>query len=332
MLIALDAMGGDLAPVETVRGALRALRDRDDIGVVLVGREADIQRELETAGQADVADRLSIVHAEHVIEGHEHESRQALRKKRDSSTIKAFQLVAEGRADAVVSAGNTGAAVGAGTLLWRLIPGIYKAGIAVALGTRDRHTVLVDVGANIHCKPVHLLHYGMMASIYSEKVLGHAEPRVALLNIGTEDGKGNELIKETRELFEDAPFNYIGHVEGNDIFAHSADVIVCEGFLGNVVLKTSEGLSETMHRRFEEIVGQYVDPAKHPRIAKHVEQFRQATDYAEIGGAPLLGVNGTCLICHGRSDGRAIGNAVKLAAKFVESGVLDTIHQGLASS
>ncbi len=324
--IALDAMGGDHAPREIVLGALQALKKDPEIAIVLVGREPDIEAELEAA-EADRS-RISILHATDVI-GCDESPVEALRRKRDNSIVKCFGAVQQGAADAVVSAGSTGAVVGAAHLIWKLIPGVRRAGIAVAMGTRKVNSIVIDVGANIHCKPIHLLHYGMMASIFAEGVLGHPNPRVALLNIGSEDGKGNDLVNETRRLFEESSLNYIGHVEGNDIFTQKADVVVCEGFVGNVVLKVSEGLAEKMHERFEEIVGGHVDPERHPVVAQHIGEFRKATDYAEVGGAALLGVNGTCLIAHGRSDRRAIGNAVTLAARFVRAGVRGKIESGL---
>ena len=329
MRVALDAMGGDHAPHEVVSGALRSLKKDTDLEVLLVGREAEIRAVLDAANAAtDILSRAHILHAEEVV-GCDESPVEALRRKKDNSIVKAFATVMKGEADAVVSAGNTGAVVGAATLMWKLVPGVRRAGIAVALGSKDQHTVVIDVGANIHCKPRHLLHYGMMASIYAEYVLNHETPKIALLNIGTEEGKGNELIRETRQLFEGAPLNYIGHVEGNDVFTHKADVIVCEGFVGNVVLKVSEGLAETMHRRFEEIVGDHVHADKNPEVACHVASFRAATDYAEVGGAALLGVNGTCMIAHGRSDRRAIGNAVNLAARFARAKVHQRIQSGI---
>ncbi|MEE9392243.1 MAG: phosphate acyltransferase PlsX [Planctomycetota bacterium] len=334
MRVAVDAMGGDHAPLEVVRGAIRALTEEAELNVVLVGREAEIRVEIEAAkAEAEfpaVGERLSIVHAEQVV-GCDENPLEALRKKKDNSIVKSFGLVAEGHADAVVSAGNTGAVVGAATLIWRMIPGIRRAGIAVAVGTKDQHTVLVDVGANVHCKPIHLLHYGIMASIFAELALGHKNPKVALLNIGAEEAKGNPLVKETMQLLTKAPLNFIGSVEGNDIFDHRADVVVCEGFVGNVMLKVSEGLSATLHARFEDIVGKIVKTHPSPALAEAIADFRRATDYAEIGGAPLLGVNGTCLICHGRSDRRALGNAMKLAGRFVKANVVQTIQEGVAA-
>ncbi|MEZ6194935.1 MAG: phosphate acyltransferase PlsX [Planctomycetota bacterium] len=329
MRIALDAMGGDHAPAEVVQGALRALKDEPDATVILVGREDAIRKELE--GAPDFGDRLAIVHAEDVVDCHESPV-EALRKKKDNSIVKAIGLVAMGKADAFVSAGNTGAVVGASQFVLKLVPGIRRAGIAVALGTRDNKTVVIDVGANVHCKPVHLLHYGVMASIYAEKILGIENPRVALLNIGEEEAKGNPLVKETRDLFATAPFNYTGMAEGNHVFAHKADVIVCEGFVGNVMLKVSEGLAEVMHREFESVFGGYVRANQDPELEKTIGRFRRNTDYAEEGAAPLLGVNGNVLICHGRSDRRAIGNAVKTAARFVRAGVVDRIAAGVSTT
>lgn len=319
MRIALDAMGGDHAPLETVAGALRALDEDADLEVALVGREDVIRRRLDEEGRTS-DHRLTVVHAEQVISASD--GVEALRSKRDSSIARAVGLVKTGEAGAVVSAGNTGAVVGSATLTLRMVPGVRRAGIAVALGTRDRFTVLIDVGANIHCRPEDLLNYGVMGAAYAGRVLGATDPRVALLNIGTEEEKGNELVKETKRLFQAAPFNFIGHVEGNDLFAGVADVIVCEGFVGNVVLKTSEGLSERMHQRFEEIVGRIQPDGPAGEL---IHQFRLTTDYAEIGGAVLMGVNGNCLISHGRSDRRAIGNALKLAARFVRAGVREAV-------
>lgn len=326
MRVALDAMGGDLAPREAIAGALRAIETDADIQVILVGREDEIRRHLPDP--ANLPDRLTIVHAAEVIGCHEAPA-DGLRKKRDNSISKMCALVAGGQADACLSAGNTGAVVGAATLTFRLIPGVLKAGIAVALGTKDHLTVLIDVGANVYCKPVHLLHYGMMAAVYAEKVLRRPKSRVALLSIGAEDSKGNDLVKETRDLFGQAPFLFIGYVEGNDIFAEKADVVVCEGFVGNVMLKLAEGLSEKFHARFEDIFGVLGDVSKTPELMAKINSFRKATDYAEIGGAPLLGVNGTCLIAHGRSDGRALANALILAARTARAGVIANITEGL---
>lgn len=328
MRIALDAMGGDNAPHEIVMGAVEALKKEADCEVLLVGRQDEIEAVLDAEKPDIDRDRLPILHAEQVI-GMDESPVDALRKKRDSSITKALGAVRQGAADAVVSAGNTGAVVGGATLLWKLIPGVRRAGIAVPLGTRGNSSIVIDVGANIHCKPRHLLHYGMMASIYSEHVLGETNPRIALLNIGSEDSKGNTLVKETQQLFEGAPLNFIGHCEGGDIFEKKADVIVCEGFVGNVVLKVSEGLAETMHKQFDEIVGDHVSSHENSGMAEHIQKFRRATDYAEIGGGALLGVNGICIISHGRSGRRAIGNAISLAAKFVRADAPSKIEAGV---
>ncbi|HGY91909.1 MAG TPA: phosphate acyltransferase PlsX [Planctomycetes bacterium] len=329
MRVALDAMGGDAAPKECVQGALRALSERPQLQVALVGLEDKIREELD--GESYDAERLEIVPATQVVAANERPA-DALRKKRDSSIVRSFTLVREGGADAVVSAGNTGAVVGAATVLWKLIPGVRRAGIAVALGTQSHHTVLIDVGANIYCKPQHLVHYGLMASVYAERVLGTENPRVALLNIGSEEGKGNELVKETQRLFAEAPFNYVGHAEGNDVFSELADVIVCEGFVGNVVLKVAEGLSERMHRQFDAVMESATFGRENPESVEILREFRRRTDYAEIGGAALLGVNGTCLIAHGRSDRRAISNAVQLAHRFAEAQVVDVIKDGVENA
>ena len=322
--IAVDAMGGDHAPREIVLGALKAIEEDPDIHVVLVGREEAVRAELPEGHDAR---RVSIVHATEVIECSESPA-DGLRRKKDSTVVRGLRLVSEGGADAFVGAGSTGAVVGGATLFWRLIPGVLKAGIAVTIKQKTGYTLLMDVGANVSCKPVHLLHYGMLASIYAERVLDVAKPRVGLLNIGSEEAKGNDLVKETRELFAHAPFNFVGHVEGNDLFNHTADVVVCEGFVGNVVLKVIEGFAESLHSKLEEMVGEVIDVGD-GAVRVLIDRFKKIGDYAEVGGAPLLGVNGTCLICHGRSDRRAISNAVKLAARYVRSRALATMADGL---
>ncbi len=328
MRIALDAMGGDNAPYEMVMGAVEALTRESDFEVLLVGRQSEIEAVLDAENPDIDRERLPILHAEDVV-GMDESPVDALRKKKDNSISKALGAVRQGAADAFVSAGNTGAAVGGATLFWKLIPGVKRAGIAVPLGTRGNSSIVIDVGANIHCKPRHLLHYGMMASIYCEHVLGQENPKIALLNIGSEDSKGNTLVKETQQLFEGAPLNFIGHCEGGDIFEKKADVVVCEGFVGNVVLKVSEGLAETMHSQFEEIVGGHVSNDENVGMAQHIREFRRATDYAEIGGGALLGVNGICIIAHGRSGRRAISNAISLAAKFVRAEAPKKIEAGV---
>jgi glycerol-3-phosphate acyltransferase PlsX len=331
--IALDAMGGDQAPRETVRGALEAVRQDPAIAVVLVGDRRQIQREIDDGG-AD-GGRCTIVEASEVIGGDEAPV-DAIRRKRDASIVRACEVVQRGEAQGLVAAGSTGAAVAAATLTWKLIPAVRRAGIAVTFpNRRGGHTVMCDVGANVSCKPLHLLHYGIMASEYARLIFGKNEPTVGLLNVGSEEGKGNELVKETMQLFAKSPLNFVGHIEGNEIFEGGTDVVVCEGFVGNVVLKASEGLYETIAARLTEFLHETektADPQFTGRLADWLRRVQARMDYAEYGGAPLLGVNGLCMISHGRSDARAIRNALLLAARFTRTRVLEQIDQRLRAT
>ncbi len=328
--IALDAMGGDQAPRETVRGALEAVAQESDLVVVLVGDERQIRQEL--AGATGDTSRCEIVHASENITCEEAPV-EALRRKRDASIVRACEVVQKGQASGLVAAGSTGAAVAASTLNWKLIPSVRRAGIAVTFPNRmGGHTVMCDVGANISCKPLHLYHYGIMAAEYAKHILGKREPSVGLLNVGSEEAKGNELVKETKQLFAQSPLNYLGHIEGNEIFEGRADVVVCEGFVGNVVLKAAEGLYDVVSNRLSELMRETesaADGAFTQKLGGWLKKFKSRMDYAEYGGAPLLGVNGLCMISHGRSDARAIKNALLLAAKFTRNRVLEHIHEGL---
>jgi glycerol-3-phosphate acyltransferase PlsX len=331
--IALDAMGGDQAPRETVRGALQAVRQDAALSVLLVGDGRQIQREMTDAGEG--AARCSIVEASEVITGDEAPV-EAIRRKRDSSIVRACEVVHRGEAQGLVAAGSTGAAVAAATLTWKLIPTVRRAGIAVTFpNRRGGHTVLCDVGANVSCKPLHLLHYGVMASEYARLIFGRPEPTVGLLNVGSEEGKGDELVRETMQLFSASSLNFVGHIEGNEIFEGGTDVVICEGFVGNVVLKASEGLYETIAARLLEFLHETektADPQFTGKLAEWLRRVQSRMDYAEYGGAPLLGVNGLCMISHGRSDARAIRNALLLAARFTRNRVLEQIDQRLRAT
>lgn len=329
--IALDAMGGDQAPRETVRGALLATAADPELEVVLVGREDAIRAELQEAGDAD-APRIHISHASEVVGGGDAPA-QALRRE-DTSIKRAAELVRKREVDGLVAAGNTGAAVAAATVVVKLIPGVRRPGIAVALPTATGGvTVLCDAGANIHCKPLHLFHYGVMAAQYAKSLLGGKEPTVGLLNIGSEEGKGTELVRETAALFQKAPdLNYIGHVEGNDVFTGRCDVVVCEGFVGNVVLKTAEGVFEAITGRVKAIFAESAgaaDAGASAGIGAIFSRLKEKMDWAETGGAPLLGLDGLVLISHGRSDARAIKNAIAAAARYHRGGVLGAMKADL---
>lgn len=325
--VAVDAMGGDHAPEAIVRGALEALETEDSVRVALVGREAEIREQL---GDADCGDRLLVVHAPDVIEMHEAPV-EALRRKPDNSILRAVGMLREGEAAALVSAGNTGGVVAATTFGLKRLPGAKRAGIAVGFPSRTGTTVLMDAGANIDCKPIHLVQYAVMGSEYAREVFGVTNPRVAVLSVGGEEGKGNRLVKTVSaalKAFDGVDF--VGNVEGQQIFHGDADVVICEGFVGNVILKSSEGLAEVfLHRLVEDldaVLGHHSPDAK---LA--IKRFRESTDYQKYGGAPLMGHQGAVFICHGRSSPHAICNAILVANRYVTHGVNCRIEQGLAA-
>ena len=308
MRIAVDAMGGDHAPAEVVAGTVLAAKEFADVGFVLVGDREAIAPELARS-QGQALPNIEVRHSTQVVTMAD-KPVEALRAKRDSSITVSVQLVAEGEAQAVISAGNTGATVAAATVLLRPLKGIKRCGIAVSFPTHFGPTTVVDVGANIHPKPIHLLQYALMASVFNECIHNIDEPRVGLLNIGSEDKKGNDLVRETGRLLVEHPHvNFIGNVEGDDIHSAAADIVVCEGFVGNVILKVVEGMSASLLDDVEEAL------ASHDRshYADILCDLRRRNDYSEYGGAPLLGVDGVCIIGHGGSNARAIYNALRVA-------------------
>ncbi len=319
MWIAVDAMGGDYAPEEIVRGAVMAAR-RDGTNVLLVGRPEEV-KPLLPAG----LDNVRVVEAEQVIEMDESPAR-AMRSKPNSSMAVAVGLVASGEAAAVVSAGNSGAFMGLALCHLSRIGGIDRPAIAIPIPTKKGERVVLDAGANVDCRPEHLLQFGVLGAVYAQFALGISEPKVALLNIGTEPNKGNELTKAAYKLMADSELNFAGFIEGNAIFDGDVDVIVCDGFVGNVLLKTTEGLAALILSDLREHVRRSV-------LAKlgvllllpALCQFKKRYDYASYGGALLLGVKGICVVCHGRSHAGAIANAIRTARRAAESGVVERI-------
>jgi glycerol-3-phosphate acyltransferase PlsX len=318
--IAIDAMGGDRAPAEIVRGAVQAARESDDLSLFLVGREDEVRTELEAEGWNGQS--IEIVPAEHVIEMSDSPV-ESLSKKRGSSIEIAMRMVREGKAGAFVSAGNTGACVAAGSLYLGRLPAVRRPGIAVVFNTGRCAVVVIDVGANVQCKPEHLIQYGVMATIYSEEILGQKDPRVGLLNIGEEDQKGHALAKTTHGLFRETRLNFVGNCEGSEIFKGDLGVVVCDGFVGNIVLKVAEGLGEHLVKLLVHSIQQGVvhlpdSETAAPFIDDIVGNLTRTVDYSEYGGAPLLGVDGNVIIAHGRSDSKAIANAVKVAGRMAK--------------
>ncbi len=315
--IAVDAMGGDHAPGAIVRGAVDALRAEDDVEIVLVGDESRIHQELSEASLNGVNNRLRIVHASQVIAMDEAPV-EALKTKKDSSIVRLAELAAAGEVDAVISAGNTGACAAACQLKLRALPCVSRPGIAVTIPSFHGPFVLCDVGANIQAKPRHLYEYAVMATLYAEQVLEIKQPRVAVISIGAESGKGTGLVKQTHALLDADPLlNFVGNAEGRDLFEDRCDVAVCDGFVGNIALKFIEGLAEGL---FRTIAREFDDeaPQLQNKINGALERVWQRHDYSQYGGAPLLGVNGVCIICHGRSNEFAVLNAVRVAGRFVK--------------
>ncbi len=314
MRIGIDAMGGDRAPVEQVKGALAALEllDQED-RFVLVGDQSAIEDRLDKADGWQ--ERIEIRHASEVI-GMAESPVEALRAKPNSSMAVLTQMHKNGDVDACISAGNTGAFVAAAQMHLRRLAGVHRPGISIVTPTSFGPVTVCDVGANVNCRPAHLHQYGVMASVYAQTICGVQRPRVGLLSIGQEVAKGNELVKRTVELLKnDEAIHFIGNVEGRDLFSGVCDVVACEGFVGNVVLKLMEGMAEGIIKAALAELARAV-PDQRAAVDKAANSIITKFDFNEYGGAPLLGVGGICIICHGASDYRAIKNAVKVARDF----------------
>jgi len=330
MRIALDAMGGDFAPEAVLDGAVAVLPQLDgDDELILVGPQELLETKL--AERKYRQGRISIIDAPDVIAMDETPI-ESLRRKPKSSISVLAKLAKQGRTDAVISAGNTGACVAAFQMRMRNLPGVNRPGIAVVFPMSEGPVTICDVGANISCKPINLHQYGLMASIYAQHCLGVDNPRVGLMSIGQEDAKGNEVVKRTRELLRsDSRLNFVGNVEGRDIFRGNSDVIVCDGFVGNVILKLTEGAVDGLFRAIKHELQQ-----EKPRLALKfkpiITRIYRKHDYNEYGGAPLLGVNGTALICHGASQGRTIHNAVLSAKNYHMQKINDKIMECLSEA
>jgi glycerol-3-phosphate acyltransferase PlsX len=323
MRIAVDAMGGDFAPREIVKGAVRAAKLSLVDKLILVGDEGAVKRELAQYGA--VSPKIAIVHAADVV-GMDESPAQAIRKKKDSSISRAVDLVKSGEADAVVSAGNTGAVVVAAQLKLRNLPGVERPAIATVLPTQDRPFVLIDAGANTDCTPTLLGQFALMGSIYSQVILGQSSPVVGLLSIGGEDIKGNDVTKEAFGILSRAPINFRGNVEGHDLFLGQTDVVVCDGFVGNVVLKTSESAAHAIgHWMKQEFKRNPVRILGAILLKGALKEMKRKMDPEMYGGAPLLGVNGVCIITHGSSSDLAIYHAVRVACEAVQQNLTQRI-------
>ncbi|NOU68415.1 phosphate acyltransferase PlsX [Paenibacillus sp. LMG 31461] len=321
MRIAIDAMGGDHAPKIVVEGALAAAKEWKDVHIILVGNSATIEAHL-----TERPDNLTIRHAEEVIEA-EDEPVKAVRRKKDASMVVAGRLVREKEAEAMISAGNTGALMTTGLLVVGRIPGIERPALAPMIPTMDGHGVLaLDLGANMDATPEQLIQYAIMGSIYRSKVHGVDKPRVGLLNVGTESTKGNELTKAAYPLLEQAPIHFVGNVESSQVLRAQCDVIVCDGFAGNIMLKTLEGAASTIFSALKQEFTKSIFTKLAAAVLKPgLTQFRKKLDYNEHGAAPFLGIDGLVLKSHGSSDANAIKNAVRQARIALQNDLVGTI-------
>lgn len=330
MRIALDAMGGDEAPGINIEGAVAALRADPNLEVVLVGDQPQVNQLVEASGYN--GERLTLVASRDFV-GMGEKPTDALRKKPDCSIAVCWKLMASGEVDAVVSAGNTGGVVAAGLRTRLFLRTVKRPGIAVVLPTLTGRSVLMDVGANPAARPEHLYQYAVMGDIYAREMLGVERPRIGLMNIGSEDGKGTDLVRESHQLIVDSPFRdrYIGNVEGRGLYTGEADVVICEGFVGNVVLKVSEGMASMMMRKVSETILGALS-SERGRAAETFQSIARSYEHNEVGGAPLLGIDGICLICHGSSDARSIANALRGASMLREHRINAQIVEQLAAT
>jgi len=318
-------MGGDFAPEMNIAGAVEAVNEYD-IEVILVGDRQQLTDSL--SGKRHPSHKISIVHTSEVVAMNESPA-VALRKKKNSSIRVAIELVKNNLADAAVSAGNSGVAMATSLFILGKLPNVDRPAIATIMPSLTGFFVLIDAGANVDCKPENLMQFALMGNAYYKALFDVPDPLVSLLSIGEEDTKGNELTKEAFKLLKQSGINFTGNMEGKDIFSGNADVIVCDGFIGNIVLKVSEGLAETILKMLKrEIINATTGKLGYMMIKPAIRNFRKRTDYAEYGGAPLLGINGTCIISHGRSSSKAIKNAIQVSSEMAKK----KVHENIAHS
>ena len=326
MKIAVDAMGGDFAPYEIIKGSVEAQREWD-IEIILVGDEVQIENELKR--YPGNLEQIQVCHTTEIITN-EDKPVHAVRQKKDSSMVRGLSLIKEGKADAFVSAGNTGALLAGSLFQLGRIKGIERPAIAVPYPTQKGISLLVDAGANAECKPRNLLEFGIMGQIYAEKVLGIEKPGIGLVNIGAEEGKGTEVIKQAYKLYEKTTLNFTGNVEARELSRGAVDVIVCDGFVGNVVLKLTEGVAMTMMDMLKtQLKKNLLSKIGAVLLMPALKSFKKELDYTEYGGGLMLGVNGAVIKAHGSSNAKAVKNAIRQAKSFVEHQVIQSIVQEL---
>jgi phosphate acyltransferase len=329
-VIALDAMGSDRAPKPEIEGAILAARHHD-VEVVLVGPEDRLRNEMESH-PSSLRLPIRIVHASEVI-GMNEKAAQAVRAKRDSTMRVGCRLVREGKAAGFVTAGNTGAAMATAKVVLGGLPGVDRPALAAVFPTsQGTAAIMIDVGANVDSKPHNLEQFAVMGDIYSRTIFGIKNPKVGLLSVGEEEGKGNELTKTSYQLLKNLPLNFVGNVEGRDLYNGKLDVIVCDGFVGNVALKVSEGMVETVRYLLKETLTSTISSQLGFLLSRRAfADFKKRLDYSEYGGAPLLGLKGVCIVGHGSSNSNAIKNALRVASEFANGGINETIERELAA-
>jgi phosphate acyltransferase len=327
-VIAVDAMGSDRAPKPEIEGAIAAVRQGLAGKIILVGPEPLLREEL--AAHPTAADLFEIAHASEVISMHDKVA-TAVRSKRDSTLRVGLRLVREGKAAGFVSAGNTGAVMATAKMVLGALPGVDRPALAAVFPTATGNpAVMVDVGANVDTKPHNLVQFAIMGEIYSRNIFGVEHPRVGLLSIGEEEGKGNDLTRETLPLLKRLPLNFLGNVEGRDLYNGKADVVVCDGFIGNVALKVSEGLVETIRGMLKDSLQETLTRQVGYLLSRRAyTEFKKRLDYSEYGGAPLLGLKGICIVSHGSSNSNAIKNAIRVAAESADSHLNERIEKEL---
>jgi phosphate acyltransferase len=324
--IAIDAMGGDFAPKVCVQGAQEALKEISDIEIYLVGISSQI-----TSFIAGDRDGIHIVDAQEVIAMDESPA-VSVRRKKDSSINRAIGMLKDKDADVFISAGNTGAVVSAATMFLRTFPGVERPGIAIIFPTVKGFSLMIDVGANIDPKPLHLFQYGIMGAAYAELMLNKSNPALGLLNIGEEESKGTDFMKSVNTLLREGPLNYIGNIEGRDIFFGKCDVVVADGFVGNVALKVSESVAVATAELLKERIKSGILPRLGALLMlPTLKRLKKDLDYTEYGGAPLLGIDGNVIICHGSSSGKAIKNSIKAAKEMVKLKLKEKIREKIIS-
>jgi phosphate acyltransferase len=325
--IAVDGMGSDNSPHSEVEGAIQAAQ-AFNVHVVLVGNESLLAPLVNEKGGGGLP--IEIRHATQVIAMDEQPA-AALRKKKDSSLRVAAQLVRDGVASGIVSAGNTGAVMAISKMVIGVVPGVDRPALGAVVPTLNGHAVLLDVGANVSCKPHHLVQFAVMGHLFSKKIVGVENPRVGLMSVGEEESKGTDLIKEVHKTLKEIRLNFIGNVEGRDIYNGRADVIVCDGFTGNVALKTSEGLIEAVLKLLRDELSSNLQAKLGALLSQQsFKRLKKRLDYAEYGGAPLIGLRGVSIICHGRSNANAIKNAIRVAKEYAENQLSATLEAELS--